>query len=182
MTTDLEALYRTREHVQKLGAGYLAGLEALCRTAGISARTYETLVSQHEQIVAGLDASIRQAEVDEYLNERPFEAEAEAEADPVDTAPAFEVTFIGPNLPSPLCDKGAIHVHKKGCADLNKLGYRGASRGDLTVRTDCDVVTCIYPLGDFNYDPDTDEIDPYFEDVYFAPCVKDLPPVGGETR
>ncbi len=87
----------------------------------------------------------------------------------------MRVHIIGPNLIDQ--SKGSFHVHKEGCADTRKREY-SLHREDTTrayeVKSQADVVTTTYDPGDFEYDENTDEINGYLADIWFAPCV-DLP-------
>jgi len=40
------------------------------------------------------------------------------------------LTILGPNLRRPLCDKGEIHIHAAGCADLKRGGYQHVHSSD----------------------------------------------------
>jgi hypothetical protein len=83
------------------------------------------------------------------------------------------VTICGPNLPRALSEKGTLHVHKTGCADLRKYP-KGLDQIGWPMDADTihEVIMEIYPPDNFDYD-DTNpgEYATYRSDVYVAPCV-----------
>jgi len=84
------------------------------------------------------------------------------------------VVIIGPNLLDQT--KGDFHVHRFGCADTHKAQYR-LHREDvntpITVGSRAEVVECVYPASDFDYDPET-ESDAYADGINFYPCTEGL--------
>lgn len=95
----------------------------------------------------------------------------------------MQVTIFGPNLNSGAEKKGTLHVHAEDCGDCAHYGpgrkFGGEDNG-WTVSADSRqaVVFDVYPPGQFEYD-ESDWRD-YESDLYFAPCVKSLPPVSTE--
>lgn len=93
----------------------------------------------------------------------------------------MQVVIIGPNLIDQ--SKGSFHVHKAGCADTKKAVYR-LHRRDMDpfeVGSEKDVIEYIFSdIIDQDisegYIPDTEDAwKSYLSEVYFFPCVKDLP-------
>ena len=86
------------------------------------------------------------------------------------------VVVYGPNLRHRRGDSGeAFHVHTPGCADTRRPLYRLAEQSwRVSVGSVRELVTEVYPPGDFEYDADTDELDCYASDVRIFPCVKGL--------
>jgi len=88
-----------------------------------------------------------------------------------------KVIVIGPNLPRPLCDKGTMHVHKEGCADMQRGQLRHAVSADqggwaIDVDSVAEIIEACYPSSDFCYDPTVwAEYEGYRSDVHIAPCV-----------
>jgi hypothetical protein len=71
-----------------------------------------------------------------------------------------------------------FHIHAKGCADVARhptLYMPDTDCGGETIDAAniLDVMTYVYPPGDFNYD-ETDETDriPFESDIYVFPCVE----------
>lgn len=85
------------------------------------------------------------------------------------------VTIIGPNLNRAGQQKGGMHVHAKGCAEIERdpkhYGYRQVKpHWTIDAESIKEVVTAIYDPDDFCYDES--EWGDYAADVHFAPCVK----------
>ena len=89
---------------------------------------------------------------------------------------SIQVRVFGPNLPARLADRGTVHVHVAGCADIAKRYGRvcGADQGGwtATVASVKDIVADVYDPASFDYDLD-DETDraPYEADIAIFPCV-----------
>lgn len=84
------------------------------------------------------------------------------------------VTISGPNLPRPLCDKGDMHVHAAGCADLRKYPterHTGEKGWTITVASVREVVENVY--GDQIRESGSTWQD-YVGDFYWAPCTSKL--------
>jgi hypothetical protein len=92
------------------------------------------------------------------------------------------IVIFGPNLSGAGQRKGTLHVHAAECADCRLYGpgrkYGGDDYGgaigetwSFEAATRRDVVMDVYPPEDFDYDPTTEEIRSYSDDIYFAPCV-----------
>ena len=81
------------------------------------------------------------------------------------------VTVIGPNLPDQ--SKGTFHAHKYGCKDVAK--YRGDSADAMAVESRLEVTAIIYPPRNFDWDGTIEQSGPYLDDIWFAPCTKELP-------
>lgn len=93
----------------------------------------------------------------------------------------MKVDIAGPNLPRPLCDKGTLHVHAHGCADLKKSAYaRAGEPWTIDAVSRQEVILDIYSNQIDESDSTWD--DPAYEtDVYFAPCCKALPRTTAEA-
>ena len=85
------------------------------------------------------------------------------------------VTVVGPNLPRKDQAKGAFHVHRAGCKDLDRYSVGGDTYADsIEVDSQRAVAEFIYPVDEFEY-WDTDP-DSYIDDLWVAPCVvRELP-------
>lgn len=92
----------------------------------------------------------------------------------------MRVTILGPNLPRPLCDKGDMHVHAAGCADVRRYP-KGADQGGWEIDADTmqDVVEAVY--GDM-IDESGRAWHEYIGDLHWAPCVDSLPEVEGDAE
>ncbi len=83
----------------------------------------------------------------------------------------MRVDVRGPNLPNSLANRGTMHVHKEGCADLRKYPT-GADQGGwvITAHTVEGLVQDIY--SDFLAESDDWTWQDYLSaDLYVAPCV-----------
>lgn len=97
----------------------------------------------------------------------------------------MRVTIHGPNLNHGHQLKGTLHVHQSDCADNARYAYCEDESGPgwtIEAETRGAVVEDIYPPEDFNYDPFTDERAAYDDDVWFAPCCRNLPMFRRPTR
>lgn len=82
------------------------------------------------------------------------------------------VTILGPNLKDQ--SKGGVHVHAAGCRDLRSPKYRNAESWTADFETRRAIVEDVYPPDQFEYWHENDGQE-YFDDVWFAPCLKSLP-------
>lgn len=88
----------------------------------------------------------------------------------------MRVTISGPNLPRPLCDKGDMHVHKAGCADLRRYPterHTGEKGWTIEATSRQGVVEDVYGDQMHDYDPPAPWTD-YEGDLYWAPCTSEL--------
>lgn len=92
-------------------------------------------------------------------------------------APTISVTIYGPNLPRSISDRGDMVVHRTGCADTKKGGYRNL-RGNVSVIDASsieDIVDYTYGgFGEYEGMDDPEEYEGYRGGIYVFPCV-DLP-------
>lgn len=96
----------------------------------------------------------------------------------------MRVTICGPNLPRPLCDRGDMHVHQAGCADLRKYPDDDRTRPGQkgwTIEASS-VETVVYEV----YDNQIEESEgytweDYVDDLYWAPCTSSLPRTEAEA-
>lgn len=100
----------------------------------------------------------------------------------------MNLTILGPNLPGNLQDKGSIHVHAAGCADLKRGSYRHVGKyeqdtGEYDSRQA--VVESFYgpEAGSFYEESGIPEAkwdtawedEGYEAEFYWAPCTNKLP-------
>lgn len=84
------------------------------------------------------------------------------------------VTVLGPNLPASMADKGTLHVHAEGCADIARRYSKVIERDgwSFEAKSILAVVADIYEPDNFGYDiTDPADREQYVSDVHFAPCV-----------
>lgn len=90
------------------------------------------------------------------------------------------VTILGPNMGRPLCDKGDLHVHRTGCADI-KRQYGGVARYNEEHADKRSVVDSMYgpEAGSFyeeaGCENESTAWQQYEGEFWFAPCVSYLP-------
>jgi hypothetical protein len=82
------------------------------------------------------------------------------------------VTVLGPNLRNQ--SHGSIHVHAARCGDIDRSQYSGVDRWTTETESRRQIVEDEYPPGDFEWSDGPDDRS-YWDDVWFAPCLKDLP-------
>lgn len=85
----------------------------------------------------------------------------------------MKVTVSGPNLPRPLADKGTMHVHAAGCADLRKYP-KGADQGGWPLDADS-VQYVVENVYGHQIEEAGATWQDYVSDFYWAPCVFHLP-------
>lgn len=85
----------------------------------------------------------------------------------------MKITVMGPNLPRPLCDKGDMHVHAAGCADLRRYP-KGIDQGGWTINVE-DVRSVVVAVYDNMIDESGLTWEDYVSDLYWAPCTSTLP-------
>lgn len=88
----------------------------------------------------------------------------------------MQVAILGPNLPRPLCDKGDIHAHAAGCADIARRYPAGRDQGGWVIEAASiqEIIEDVYGDQMHDYDPPAPWSD-YEGDVWLAPCVRELP-------
>lgn len=80
--------------------------------------------------------------------------------------------MIAVEIFGPGCERDAsFHVHRVGCIDTGKAKYARKDHFTLNVETKFDIVVDIYPPNQFLYDPATDDLGGYMNDVKVFPCV-----------
>lgn len=86
----------------------------------------------------------------------------------------MDVVIIGPNLRDQ--SKGQFRAHERTCRDLDKdmrLTREQPWFFDQAVSRR-EIVEDLYPPGEFEWSDGPDDVG-YWDDVWFAPCLKGLP-------
>jgi hypothetical protein len=78
------------------------------------------------------------------------------------------VDVYGPNLPVP---GETFHVHATACPDTRRLPYIAEFPMTMLAHEFDEVVLATYPPSDFEYDPESSEMDTYRQDFKVFPCV-----------
>lgn len=87
------------------------------------------------------------------------------------------INLLGPNLSAKNQSKGNLHAHRADCGDIQK-GYSPYERDGgwvLDVGSRLELAQEAYPPGSFDWDGSLEESESYVGDIWFAPCLKDLP-------
>ncbi len=81
------------------------------------------------------------------------------------------VDVRGPNLPNKLANRGDMHAHAEGCADLRRYPT-GADQGGWVTEVGSleDLAYAVY--GDQIRESEEQDWTEYLAEIYVAPCVK----------